>query len=113
MRLIDADELRKLFKEEFKRTKQMINDGQTHLDTLAEGYAEAGHLLRFMALTVDAVPVVRCRDCKFWEPYGSKASRKAGDPLERYGGCMMWRGGHLESDFCSYGERKEEQNGRT
>lgn len=66
MRLIDADELRKLFKEEFKRTKQMINDGQTHLDTLAEGYAEADHLLRFMALTVDAVPVVRCKDCEHW-----------------------------------------------
>lgn len=61
------------------------------------------------APTVDAVPVVRCRDCKNWGPYGSKASRKAGDPLERYGGCMMWRGGHLESDFCSYGEREEEQ----
>lgn len=45
MRLIDADELRKLFKEEFKRTKQMINDGQTHLDTLAEGYAEADHMV--------------------------------------------------------------------
>lgn len=57
MRLIDADELRKLFKEEFKRTTQMINAGETHLDTLAEGYTEADHLLRFMALTVDAVPV--------------------------------------------------------
>lgn len=64
MRLIDANELRKLFKEEFKRTKQMIVDGQTHLDTLAEGYAEADHLLRFRALTVDAVPVVRCKECK-------------------------------------------------
>lgn len=65
------------------------------------------------APTVDAVPVVRCRDCKNWEPYGSKAARKIGDPLEWYGGCEIWHGGHLESDFCSYGERKEEQNGRT
>lgn len=52
----------------------------------------------------DAVPVVRCRDCKFWEAYGSKAARNTGDPLERYGGCEIWRGGHLESDFCSYGQ---------
>lgn len=60
--------------------------------------------------TVDAVPVIRCRECKFWEPYGSKCSRKAGDPLEWDGGCMMWRGVHLESDFCSYGKRKVKNN---
>ena len=33
--------------------------------------------------TVDAVPVVRCRECENWKPYGSKAARKLGDPLER------------------------------
>ena len=38
------------------------------------------------APTVDAVPVVRCRECENWKPYGSKAARKLGDPLERYGG---------------------------
>lgn len=54
------------------------------------------------APTVDAVPVVRCRECENWKPYGSKAARKLGDPLERYGGCEIWHGGHLESDFCSY-----------
>lgn len=57
---------------------------------------------------VDAVPVVRCRECKNWEPYGSKAARKIGDPLERYGGCKIWRGGHLESDFCSNGQRRDQ-----
>lgn len=62
------------------------------------------------APAVDAVPVVRCRDCKNWEPYGSKAARNIGDPIERYGGCKVWHGGHLESDFCSYGERKESKN---
>lgn len=50
----------------------------------------------------NAVPVVRCRDCKNWEPYGSRGTRKIGGPLERYGGCEIWHGGHLESDFCSY-----------
>lgn len=65
------------------------------------------------APTVDAVPVVRCRECENWKPYGSKAARKLGDPLERYGGCEIWNGGHLESDFCSYGERKVDENGRT
>ena len=51
----------------------------------------------------NAVPVVRCRECENWKPYGSKAARKLGDPLERYGGCEIWHGGHLESDFCSCG----------
>lgn len=41
------------------------------------------------APTVDAVPVVRCRDCKNWEPYGSRGTRKIGGPLERYGGCEI------------------------
>lgn len=59
------------------------------------------------APTVDAVPVVRCRECENWKPYGSKAARKLGDPLERYGGCEIWRGGHLESDFCSFGRIRE------
>lgn len=62
------------------------------------------------AQTVDAVPVIRCRECKFWEPYGSKGSRNAEGPLEWEGGCMKWRGGRLESDFCSYGKRKKGEN---
>lgn len=60
--------------------------------------------------TVDAVPVVRCRDCKFWEPYGGKGTRNGKDPLEWEGGCMKWRGRHLESDFCSCGKRKVKNN---
>mgnify|MGYP006968327269 CR=1 FL=1 len=105
MRLIDAHELRKLFKEEFKRTKKMIADGQIHLDTLAEGYAEADHLLRFVALTVDAVPVVRCRDCVYAK--SAKINKK---------GYRICPASHMEitdDDFCSYGEKKEDENGRT
>lgn len=60
--------------------------------------------------TVDAVPVIRCLECKFWETYGFKSSRKAGDSLEWEGGCMKWRGGRLESDFCSFGKRKVKNN---
>ena len=105
MRLIDANELRKLFKEEFKRTKQMIVDGQTHLDTLAEGYAEADHLLRFRVLTVDAVPVVRCRDCVYAK--SAKINKK---------GYRICPASHMEitdDDFCSYGERRAENENHT
>ena len=41
------------------------------------------------APTVDAVPVVRCRDCRNFKTYG----------------CRMVASGY--DDFCSYGERKE------
>lgn len=102
-RLIDADELRVLFNEEFKRTKQLIVEGETHLDTLAEGYAEAWHIVNYRALSVDAVPVVRCRGCKH--------CKEAADHEGRGFFCAIWgRGWHRvqPDDFCSYGERKED-----
>lgn len=95
MRLIDADELR-------RRIIAFCTGSHTT-------YLTVENIVTMInkADTVDAVPVVRCRECKNWEPYGSKAARKIGDPLERYGGCEIWHGGHVESDFCSYGEEKK------
>lgn len=43
--------------------------------------------------TVDAVPVVRCKECKW-----------AGGDFVCYRGVMVQ---HKTEDFCSYGERKE------
>ena len=40
-RLIDAENYRNLFNEEFKKTMELIRKGETHLDTLAEGFTEA------------------------------------------------------------------------
>ena len=59
-----------------------------------------------MAPTVDAVPVVRCRDCQHWKPTGSKAGNSFSD-MEYIGGCEFTKYCRRESDFCSYGERKE------
>ena len=42
------------------------------------------------AKPIDAVPVVRCRDCKYWE----------------YGDCYRLELSRPD-DFCSYGERKD------
>lgn len=49
--------------------------------------------------TVDAVPVVRCRDCKYYYKY-------------LLGGwCVVHRHYDLKpDDFCSRGERREEEN---
>lgn len=98
MRLIDADNVRNLFDAEFKETRKLILAGETHLDNLAEGFAEADRVIWQMP-TVDAVPVVRCKDCKYWQ------DNNDGYPHEE----CRW--GHGETpdanDFCSYGERKD------
>ena len=53
------------------------------------------------APTVDAVPVIRCKDCKHW-----KFAQHINDNL-----CHRFDGDPWiptePNDFCSYGERKE------
>lgn len=95
MRLIDADAL---YDELYSDM-----DEEEVLDRIPPSYVDD-------APTVDAIPVVRCRDCAEWKPSGSRAARKLGDPLERLGGCEIMCIGHLESDFCSFGKRKEAPN---
>lgn len=47
--------------------------------------------------TVDAVPVVRCRDCKYYHDFETHY-----DCIHDYGIDYP-----MPDDFCSYGERKE------
>ena len=54
---------------------------------------------------VDAVEVVRCRECKHWKPTGSKGGKSFSD-MEYIGCCEFTKYCRRESDFCSYGERK-------
>ena len=65
------------------------------------------------APTIDAVPVVRCRECKYWGDEDGKLQRSDGMLFAR---CKIHNylldGRHTgwcptENDFCSYGERKE------
>lgn len=51
------------------------------------------------APTVDAVPVVRCGECAFWQ----------NDGVHIYGMCKNPNIGSvkMDTDFCSYGERKD------
>ena len=83
MRLIDAD----LLEDQF---------GISDEDLLA--LDEIRH-----APIVDAVPVVRCKDCVHWDDdpdtYGADDGPK--------GKCMKSFETMCEDDFCSYGERKE------
>ena len=55
-------------------------------------------LLIDVAPTVDAVPVVRCKECKWWHDWNG----------ECYGNGNMGYGvGRKADDFCSWGERKD------
>lgn len=88
MRLIDADAL---------------GVGRCSKDILPAAYCAGWNGLIALienAPTIDAVQVVRCRDCKFgdWdsEPNDAMVCMRTKDGF--------WRSGN---DFCSYGERKE------
>ena len=80
--------------------------GKTILEYLE---IDIGNMIRKRP-TVDAVPVVRCRECKHWKPSGSKAGNSFSD-MEYIGGCEFTKYCRRESDFCSYGERKEGADG--
>ena len=56
--------------------------------------------------SIDAVPVVRCRECVHWKSTGSKAGNSFSD-MEYIGGCEFIKYCRRENDFCSYGKRKE------
>lgn len=86
-RLIDADK--------FLKDILTAGIGKTIIE-----YSESdiGYMIRKRP-TIDAVPVVRCRDCKYCRVSGWG---------ERYCGRGHVELGELEEDdFCSYGERKE------
>ena len=95
MRLIDADRLSEAIYDNvsapYEEAVCAKEDCLTEID---------------VAPTVDAVPEVRCQECKHWKPSGSKAGNSFSD-MEYIGGCEFTNYCRRESDFCSYGERKE------
>lgn len=89
MKLIDADALHRKVKTETNPY------GKPTID-----YDGGVKVLEWIdkAPTIDAVPVVRCKDCKHCDPETHHCDHNMGtvDPLRR-----------KPDDFCSYGERKE------
>ena len=88
MRLIDADAL-------WDELTEDLEDGDVLYRIPPNAIDDAP--------TVDAVPVVRCKDCKYYKPdeYECGCDFAGGLPYVKAG------------DFCSYGERNEDENGRT
>lgn len=106
MRLIEVDKALRLFGEEYEKTKELIHNGETQLDSLAEGFTEAHHIIKYVLPTVDAVPVVRCKDCKSHRELNRKDRLEDGY-AEGVLWCMNYSDGVWPDDFCSYGEPKE------
>lgn len=90
MRLIDATELEKIWEKQ--KARDQYNGGgylyspQDILDDIEE------------AETIDAVPVVRCKDCKHRDPENHHCDYPAGTTIYFP---------RKDDDFCSYGERKD------
>ena len=78
MRLIDAD----VFKENLDKEFETATDAHDAVDFALEDTP-----------TIEAEPVVRCRECKY--------RRKDGCPIID---ANIWMD---DEDFCSHGERKE------
>jgi len=51
--------------------------------------------------TIDAVPVIRCADCLFWDR-GPNQTEVSAINL-----CRVWKTGTFDQDFCSRGSRPE------
>lgn len=101
MRLVDYNEIRKLFDEEYKRTAQLIRNGETHLNNLAEGYVGADKVIRNLP-DVDAVVVVMCKDC------AHAVEHKYSPAFFKCDGCSFLRGRLVSSTFwCKCGERRQ------
>ena len=93
-RLIDYEEIVKLFDKQYKETAQLFLAGEKHLDNLAEGFLEAGEVIWKLPI-VDAVQVIRCKNCKFFHEY--EDGETYCERLDIYG--------VLPGGFCSEGEK--------
>lgn len=104
MKLIDCKQLEYLLDKEYKETVKLIDEGETHLDNLAEGFAESIKVIRELP-EVDAMPVVRCANCMYLDILNDKVY---------YARCKMtntvFESFKLDTrvHYCSFGRKKEE-----
>ena len=87
MKLVDADKARECFSGDGVTGAVM----QRMFDSLP---------------TIDAVPVVRCRDCKWFNHYTMEC--ESDDVATDHEGGASFSINFGPDDFCSYGQRKED-----
>ena len=95
MRLIDADALKQTFCAECDRS---IKCDDCDID----------YHFEYLAPTVDAVPVVRCKDCKWYKEGSELYPMRFCYRLKNDDGFPVgynW----ADNDFCSHSERREDE----
>lgn len=101
MRLIDGNEfIRKLTLDTSKGFYGEFMDGSE----VAYTSREIDNAIE-NAPTIDAVPVVRCRDCKWFNHYTMEC--ESDDVATDHEGGASFSINFGPDDFCSYGQRKE------
>ena len=95
MRLIDADALIEKFNEKANMAECLVDERTAERFATFCALSDAVEQMP----TVDAVPVIRCKDCKFryWDDWLEEYF------CQCYAECMQV----LPDDFCSNAERKE------
>jgi len=100
-RLIDANELMK----QVKAIHKAVDTSTINLDYdtgFHSATSQVQGLIAYMP-TVDAVEVMRCKDCKHYKPQNQGAHRNCTTPY-----CVRVVAVKVSpDDFCSYGERKD------
>lgn len=106
MRLIDADELKEhLFvgADYDKAIDDGIAETEEEVFAFQCGWNDALKSVEQFAPTVDAVEVVRCKDCV------NCSECITDDGMHSYIRCL-WKGATIcENDYCSWGERREDE----
>lgn len=91
MRLIDADAMHKFVEDKVAGGKDGWANGVSYEWAWTLSAVD-------MQPTIDAVPAVRCRECKWWHEDDDIGHCDNPDGLDNYA---------KPDDFCSYGERKD------
>ena len=107
MRLIDADALiKKIEKDKFAYIRSDYqagyNDAIFHARIVVDNF-----------LIVDAMPVIRCKDCKHWLPHEQFGLDEDNGEFHNYCARLIPEDDYYAftreaDDFCSRAERKEE-----
>ena len=105
MRLIDADWLEGLLLAHEQNVRAMVASGRktsfTYADGIRTGYADVG-----LCPTIEAEPVVRCKDCKYKVGENTEYNDAHCGIHERGNNRELTVGDY---DYCSWGELKESE----
>lgn len=110
MRLIDADalevDLKRQYDEVFGKARKTVNPDDFFIERYSAYHAnvvgaEQNGFFEYLKArpTVDAVPVIRCKDCD------NRVYINMGDEIGVVGGCAIWETALPEDFYCAYGKR--------